>query len=68
MSEPVAGGASAESVAQIVSGEQRRGSSAWDGPGGNADAWLLVTDFWNRTSYSTLTSLATSSAAIRRLG
>lgn len=53
---------------QIIAYEERRGSQAWEGPQGNADAWYLATHFWNIESHQLMANISGASNALGGLG
>jgi len=52
----------------IAQREAARGSSAWEGPTGAADAFALMGQHWNVDIYNTINSLYTSGYALEKLG
>jgi hypothetical protein len=59
---------SGSTVGDIVAYEQERGAADWTGPQGNADAWLLVQDWWNRGAYAAMTTLSDLYTQAGRIG
>jgi hypothetical protein len=52
---------------QLLQREAARGSQAWSGPTGAADAFALMGQHWNQGIYNAIASLATSTTLIGKL-